>query len=235
MFCVIYEVNEKRRRGTGVVKSVEYAHAGRGIDYYRAGIYKIKNKRDEEELKNALGRTANHFVPEGDVVLPDSRGIEKIETYGFVRDLMLYKLIETVKEHKIQSAAVKCSDAVFANKCVCIAKYIRDVRLLCRNEQILSNYRSRVFSLYGASAGDNNGGNVITFDFDNIKIIRASDVFSFEKIIYPEEIVDSVPQNVKKLDFVSAVYKYSGQKKYLLDNCRLIFSPGKEIKELLNL
>ncbi len=235
MFCVIYEVNEKRRRGAGVVKSVEYADAGRGIEYYRAGIYKIKNKRDEEELKNALGRAVNHFVPEGDVVLPDSRGIEKIETYGFVRDLMLYKLIETAKEHKIQSAAVKCSDAVFTDKCVCIAKYIRDVRLLCRNDRILNNYRSRVFSLYGASTGDNNGGDIITFDFDNIKIIRSSGVFSFEKIIYPIEIADSVPENVKKLDFFSAVYKYSGQKKYLLDNCRLIFSQGKEIKELLNL
>ena len=234
MFCVIYEVNEKRRRGSSVVKSVEYADAGRGIEYYRAGIYKIKNKRDEEELKNALGRTVNHFVPEGDVVLPDSRGIEKIETYGFVRDLMLYKLIETVKEHKIQSAAVKCSDAVFADKCVCIAKYVRDVRLLCRNDRILNNYRSRVFSLYGASTGDNNGRDIITFDFDNIKIIRGSEVFSFEKIIYPAEIADSVPENVKKLDFFSAVYKYSGQKKYLLDNCRLIFSQGKEIKELLN-
>lgn len=235
MFCVIYEVNEKRRRGAGVVKSIEYSDAGRGIEYYRAGIYKIKNKRDEEELKNALGRAVNHFVPEGDVVLPDSRGIEKIETYGFVRDLMLYKLIETAKEHKIQSAAVKCSDAVFADKCVCIAKYVRDVRLLCRNEQILNNYRSRVFSLYGASTGDNNGGDIITFDFDNIKIIRGSGVFSFEKIIYPIEIADSVPENVKKLDFFSAVYKYSGQKKYLLDNCRLIFSQGKEINELLNL
>lgn len=234
MFCVIYEVNEKRRRGSSVVKSVEYADAGHGIEYYRAGIYKIKNKRDEEELKNALGRVVNHFVPEGDVVLPDSRGIEKIETYGFVRDLMLYKLIETAKEHKIQSAAVKCSDAVFTDKCVCIAKYIRDVRLLCRNDRILNNYRSRVFSLYGASTGDNNGGDIITFDFDNIKIIRGSEVFSFEKIIYPIEIADSVPENVKKLDFFSAVYKYSGQKKYLLDNCRLIFSQGKEIKEFLN-
>lgn len=235
MFCVIYEVNEKRRRGSSVVKSVEYADAGHGIEYYRAGIYKIKNKRDEEELKNALGRTVNHFVPEGDIILPETRGIEKIETYGFVRDLMLYKLIETAKEHKIQSAAVKCSDAVFTDKCVCIAKYVRDVRLLCRNDRILNNYRSRVFSLYGASTGDNNGGDIITFDFDNIKIIRSSGVFSFEKIIYPIEIADSVPENVKKLDFFSAVYKYSGQKKYLLDNCRLIFSQGKEIKELLNL
>ncbi len=233
MFCVICEVNEKRRRGAGVVKSLEYTDAGHGMEYYRAGIYKIKNKRDEEELKNTLGRAANHLVPEGDVYLPDVRGIAKIETNGFVRSLMLYKLIETAREQKIQSAVVKCNDAVFVNKCVCIAKYVRDVRLICRNEQTLNNYRSRVFSLYGASAGNNNGEGIITFDFDNIKIMRGSYVFAFEKIVYPAELACSVPENVKMLDFVSAVYKYSGQKKYLLDNCRLIFSPGKEINELL--
>lgn len=233
MFVVVSRTDRKRsRRSRDIDLTRLELPDGESVYYVKAA--EPESARGAAALIRTIGNAANHIVPQGELILPDMRGIGTIDTFRFRRALLLYEVIAFIQKNELKSAGIKCNDPLFSKKCVCIAKYVRNIGFSAGCGAAAEVFRAKAFGLYGASISDVCKDGIL-IDFDAMSLCAGGKSFTQAETEYNGELQKYIPEGTKTADFLAGVYGYTDMKEEVLINSRCIWDgKGTKTEEILN-